>query len=52
MTAGVGLFGTLSGFIAAWLLVPSGAKQDSELQLLRAEVIELRRAVERLGSPR
>jgi voltage-gated potassium channel len=44
MTAGVGLFGTSSGFVAAWFLAPAREKQESELQLLRAEIGELRRA--------
>jgi len=42
MTAGVGLFGTLSGFVAAWFLAPSGTRQESELEVLRAEIRELR----------
>jgi voltage-gated potassium channel len=46
MTAGVGLFGTLSGFVAAWFLAPAGEKQDSDMQQLRAEIAELRRVLE------
>jgi peptidoglycan/LPS O-acetylase OafA/YrhL len=46
MTAGVGLFGILSGFVAAWFLAPTGEKQESDLQLLRAEIRELRRTLE------
>lgn len=48
MTAGVGLFGTLSGLVAAWFLAPAGVKQDSELQLMRRELRELRGLVESL----
>jgi voltage-gated potassium channel len=47
MCAGVGLFGTLSGFLAAWFLdgqQPRAA--DSELSLLRAEVKALRELLE------
>ena len=46
MTAGVGLFGTFSGFVAAWFLAPQ-AKQETELERLRQEVISLRGAIER-----
>jgi voltage-gated potassium channel len=48
MAAGVGLFGTFSGFLAAWFLDPG--KQDSETQisLLRMEIAELRKAIESL----
>ena len=43
MVAGVGLFGTLSGFIASWLLTPADKQRDQELELLRAEVESLQR---------
>lgn len=42
MIAGVGLFGTLSGFIASWFLTPGDAQRENELQLLRTEVAELK----------
>lgn len=42
MVAGVGLFGTLSGFVASWFLSPGEAAQESELAGLRREVRELR----------
>ena len=43
MFTGVGLFGTLSGFIAAWFLKPeSGEERFSEIALLTAEVQMLR----------
>lgn len=45
MVAGVGLFGTLSGFIASWFLSPTQKEEQSEIELLRSEVAELRNAV-------
>ena len=42
MTAGVGIFGTFSGFVAAWFLAPTARKNRSELEMLRQEVGELR----------
>ena len=46
MCAGVGLFGTFSGFLAAWFLEGQPAA-GSELSLLRAEVKALRDLLER-----
>jgi voltage-gated potassium channel len=43
MMAGVGLFGTLSGFVAAWFLAPPTQSQQNELDLLRGDVAEIRR---------
>ncbi len=42
MTAGVGLFGTFSGFIASWFLKPKEEANHDEVSLLRKEVAELR----------
>lgn len=42
MICGVGLFGTLSGFIASWFLEPSREKQDAELTELIVEIKQLR----------
>lgn len=42
MVCGVGLFGTLSGFIASWFLKPQDATQASELDALAREVAALR----------
>lgn len=50
MFSGVGLFGTLSGLIAAWLLAPA-QREESELQRLRREVSEMRSVLERLAHP-
>jgi len=47
MTAGVGLFGTFSGFVAAWFL-ESPARQSAELSAihdLAQQVAELREEV-------
>jgi voltage-gated potassium channel len=46
MLGGVGLFGTLSGFVAAWFLAPEASRERSELEALRDEVAALRRAIE------
>ncbi len=47
MLAGVGLFGTLSGFVAAWFLRPEQAQQESELQVLTEEIRRLREVIEK-----
>jgi voltage-gated potassium channel len=46
MTAGVGLFGTFSGFVASWFLAPANKKRQSELHDLREEIISLRQLLE------
>ena len=38
MAAGVGLFGTFSGFIASWFLAPAENKRENELAAIRREV--------------
>ena len=43
MASGVGLFGTLSGLVASWFLSPGAKQQESELEDIRAMLIELRR---------
>ena len=48
MCAGVGLFGTFSGFLAAWFLSPVAEEEGNELRDLRGEVSALRVAVESL----
>jgi voltage-gated potassium channel len=42
MTAGVALFGIVSGLTAAWFLAPMRATERNELELLRAEIAALR----------
>ena len=49
MMAGVGLFGTLSGFVAAWFLSPGDSKKEDELAELRSELREIRAMLERRG---
>ena len=49
MVCGVGLFGTLSGFVASWFLKPAEEERDSEITLLVAEVRELKAMVAGLG---
>jgi voltage-gated potassium channel len=46
MVAGVGLFGTFSGFVASWFIAPKEDKRLSEMQSLREEVFKLRTALE------
>jgi voltage-gated potassium channel len=42
MVAGVGLFGTFSGFVAAWFLAPGQAKEESEIAVLGRELSEIK----------
>lgn len=42
MTAGIGLFGTFSGFVAAWFLTPRSRQQNSELDAIRQQLDEIR----------
>lgn len=50
MTAGVGLFGTFSAFVAAWFLAPSRQKQTVEIEMLHAEIVALREMLTRENS--
>lgn len=43
MTAGVGLFGTFTGYVASWFLDAEQEQQTSELDAIRAELAEMRR---------
>jgi len=45
MVAGVGLFGTMSGFVASWFLSPLRQKEEADIEVLRREISELRSAV-------
>ena len=47
MTAGVALFGIVSGLAAAWFLAPAPARDRQELELVRAEIAALRTALQR-----
>ena len=46
MSAGVGLFGTFSAFLAAWFLKPDERAEESELRALREEIAALRATIE------
>lgn len=46
MTAGVGLFGVVSGGIAAWFLQPGEKRTEVELSELHREIQEMRRLLE------
>lgn len=48
MCAGVGVFGTFSGLLAAWFVTPSMASEASDVDALRHEVRRLSEAVDRL----
>ena len=45
MCAGVGLFGTFSGFLAAWFLAPEEAETENEIAALREEIKGLRETI-------
>lgn len=47
MVAGVGLFGTFTGFVASWFLEAPAAQQSNELDEMRRELRALREAIER-----
>ena len=49
MIAGVGLFATLSGFLASWFVFPSVKGKDDEIEVLREENRELRQRLNRSG---
>ena len=50
MTAGIGLFGAFSGFVASWFLKPEEQETESELHQLRAELRSIRELLERRGA--
>ena len=47
MAAGVGAFGTLSGLVAAWFLSPEAQEVDSELDELKAMLVDIQKQLER-----
>ncbi len=47
MTAGVALFGTLTGLLASWFLSPDREAREAEVKDLREEIAALRRLLER-----
>lgn len=50
MCAGVGLFGTFSGFLASWFVSPATNDAGAELNALRDEVRQLRQILDRLAA--
>jgi len=52
MSAGVGLFGTFSGFLAAWFLAPAAEAERTDTEGLRKEIAALRESVEALRKDR
>ena len=42
MTAGVGLFGTFTGFVASWFLAPGEEEKEDELESIRRELAEIK----------
>jgi voltage-gated potassium channel len=50
MVAGVGFFGTLSGFVASWFLAPLNRRYQSDLERVHTEVEALRRTLESRSS--
>lgn len=53
MVAGVGLFGTFSGFLAAWFLGPgTDASDDDQLAMIHRELADLKAAIRELGPGR
>jgi voltage-gated potassium channel len=51
MTAGVGLFGTFSGFVASWFLKPAEKQHETELHQVRAELAAIRAMLEQQSRP-
>lgn len=45
MFAGVGLFSTFSGFLAAWFLAPEKEESSTEIEALRGEIVALRQTI-------
>jgi voltage-gated potassium channel len=46
MCVGVGLFGTFSGFFAAWFLSPGPAANEKQLSEIKNELAEIRRILD------
>ena len=49
MCAGVGLFGTFSAFLAAWLISPEESARENELSELRKEMQSMRQLIESMA---
>jgi voltage-gated potassium channel len=46
MVAGVGLFGTFSGYVASWFIAPAEKKDHADIESLRVEIASLRTLLE------
>lgn len=51
MVCGVGLFGTLSGFVASWFLKPQEDARDTEMSLLLTEIREVKAQLQSPSRP-
>jgi voltage-gated potassium channel len=52
MVAGIGLFGTFSGFVAAWFLKPRDRKRrENELELIRQQLDAIMQLLEKQTPP-
>ncbi len=49
MLLGMCLVGVLSGLFASWFIAPTAAENRGEIESLRVEIAELRKAIETLG---
>ena len=50
MTAGVGLFGTFTGFVATWFVEDNDSKQQGELNAIKKELSETRHLLNKLAT--
>ena len=50
MTAGIGLFGTFTAFVASWFLASGEKKQEDDLAEIRQDLKALRETVDRMAS--
>lgn len=48
MTAGVGLFGTFTGFVATWFVEDNDSKQQDELETIKQELSETKQLLNQL----
>jgi len=46
MTAGVGLFGTFTAFVASWFLLPGERSQEGELEAIKRELAEIKEVLQ------
>lgn len=51
MMAGIGLFGTFTGFVASWFLSPGERDQEVEMEAIRQELVEIKKLLIRRDEP-